>query len=136
VEDETVLTQMFAATKAGGGIVVTVPQHPFLWSASDEFARHQRRYRREELREKVERAGFRVERLTSFVSLLFPLMFAARRKSRIGDNFDFWKEFRISPWWNKVFEGALAFERRLIEAGVSFPVGGSLLLVGRKPVTS
>ena len=55
VEDEDVLGQMFKATRPGGGLLVTVPQHPFLWSASDEHAMHQRRYSRAELRRKVER---------------------------------------------------------------------------------
>ena len=31
-EDEQVLSQMHQATRKGGGILVTVPHHPFLWS--------------------------------------------------------------------------------------------------------
>src|SRR4030095_11666933 len=73
-EDEAVLTQMYAATKKGGGILITVPHHPFLWSGSDEFARHARRYKTRELCDKVRRAGFHVLRVTSFVSVLLPAL--------------------------------------------------------------
>jgi SAM-dependent methyltransferase len=133
VEDETVLGEIFQATRPGGGIVITVPQHPFLWSANDEHSLHQRRYRRSEVRKKVERAGFRVERITSFVSLLLPLMVFSRLKRSRSSTFDLWEEFRISRPLNGVFELILALERGLIKAGISFPAGGSLLLVGIKP---
>ena len=78
VEDERALAQMFNAARPGGGLLVTVPQHRFLWSESDRFAMHQRRYSRTELRKKVESAGFQIERITSFNSLLLPLMILSR----------------------------------------------------------
>ncbi|HEY1581541.1 MAG TPA: methyltransferase domain-containing protein [Chthoniobacterales bacterium] len=129
-DDQLVLSKMFKATRPGGGILLTVPQHPFLWSDLDRHSMHQRRYRRAELRSKVERARFRVERITSFVSFLLPLMFLARKKRKDGD---LWAEFRISQFLNASLEKALAAERALIRQGVSFPAGGSLLLVARKP---
>ena len=136
MEDEAVLEQIFRATRSGGGLLLTVPQHPFLWSANDEHALHQRRYRRVELRRKVEQAGFRVERITSFVALLLPLMFFSRLTKKRGRAFDLWEEFQISRPLNASCETALAFERVLIKGGISFPAGGSLLLVGRKPAAA
>ena len=53
VEDESALVQIFDAARPGGGLLITGPQHPFLWSATDQFAMHQRRYSRAELRAKV-----------------------------------------------------------------------------------
>ena len=41
-EDEMVLTQMYKALQPNGGMILTVPQHPFLWSNQDEFACHVR----------------------------------------------------------------------------------------------
>ncbi len=136
VEDEVVLGQIFGATRPGGGILVTVPQHPFLWSANDEHSMHQRRYRRAELRRKVERAGFRVERITSFVSLLLPFMIFARLTKKRGRAIDLWEEFEISRPLNASFEIILAVERALIKAGVSFPAGGSLFLIAKKPAAA
>lgn len=136
VEDEAVLGQIFKATRPGGGILVTVPQHPFLWSANDEYSMHQRRYRRAELRRKVERAGFRVQSITSFVALLLPFMVFSRLTKQRGSDFNLWEEFQISRLLNAIFEIILTVERALIKAGISFPAGGSLLLVGSKPAAA
>ena len=74
-EDETVLRQVAKALRPGGRLLITVPQHQFLWSATDETAHHVRRYScQSDLRAKTERAGFHVLRVSSFVSFLLPLM--------------------------------------------------------------
>ena len=135
VEDENVLVQMFNAVRPGGGLLVTVPQHPFLWSASDQYAMHQRRYNRAELRAKVESARFLIERITSFNSLLLPLMIWSRVQRRRNRDFQPWREFEIGPALNKTLETILNLERMVIRKGVSFPAGGSLLLIGRKPLS-
>ena len=132
-EDEKVLAQMYQATRTGGGILLTVPHHPFLWSESDDFARHTRRYKNRELTNKVKRAGFEVLRITSFVSFLFPLLVISRFKQRLSkQSFDPTSEFNINASLNTALEKLLTAERVLIRAGVSFPAGGSLLLVGRR----
>jgi SAM-dependent methyltransferase len=134
VEDERALAQMFNATRPGGGFLVTVPQHRFLWSASDQYAMHQRRYTRAELRAKIESAGFQIERITSFNSLLLPLMIWSRMLRQRNQDLQPWREFEISPALNKSLESILKLERMVITKGVSFPAGGSLLLIGRKPL--
>lgn len=133
-EDELVLAQMHRAVAPGGGILLTVPQHGFLWSRQDDIAGHQRRYSAGELQRKVERAGFRVRRMTSFVSLLLPAMLASRMwKDRRKAPFDALDELRVNAGLNSIMEFVMACERMLIRAGASFPAGGSLLLVGSKP---
>jgi SAM-dependent methyltransferase len=136
VEDDAVLRQMFRATRPGGGILVTVPQHQFLWSAVDEHSMHQRRYTRSELRSKVERAGFCIQRMASFISLLLPPMIYSRMRSNSSRDFQLWKEFEISRPLNALFGGILAAERAMIERGISFPAGGSLLLIAKRPATA
>jgi SAM-dependent methyltransferase len=129
-DDEGVLLQMYQATCKGGGILITVPQHSFLWSEADEHAQHVRRYRVRDLRAKVERAGFKVLRTTSFVSLLLPLMFIVRLRQRFThQEFDATAELELSGPVNLMLERVMDMERALIEFGVSFPAGGSLLLV-------
>ena len=132
-EDEQVLSQMYQAVRSGGGIMVTVPQHRFLWSKSDEYAHHVRRYRAGELRRKAEKAGFEVLRLTSFVSLLLPFMLLARLKQRRTPEFNPTTEFEIPSVVNRLLGNAMLVERATIRAGISFPAGGSLLLVATKP---
>ena len=81
-EDTTVLAEVAKAVRPGGGFMATVPQHPALWSLQDEHAHHVRRYTARGLRRKVEAAGFEVVRMTSFVSLLLPMLVAARLRPR------------------------------------------------------
>src|SRR5262249_4226043 len=95
-EDELVLKQMYQATKAGGGIVLTVPQHRFLWSRIDEYSMHKRRYSRRELVGKVKHAGFQIQHVTSFVFFLLPLMLLSRlQRQDDGSGFDPNKEFQM-----------------------------------------
>ena len=133
-EDRRVLAECFLALRHGGGIVLTVPQHPFLWSASDEFAKHARRYTRKELLGKLHDAGFRPVLVTSFVVLLFPAMLAARaRRRHLDAGYDPDAEFAVGRITNALLEGVLDLERQLIRLGLRFPFGGSLLVVARKP---
>jgi len=133
-EDEKVLAEIFHAVLPGGGLILTVPQHRFLWSQQDEYAYHVRRYEAKELSNKVEKAGFQVERSTSFVSLLLPLMFLSRlSKRKPVENYDPTQEFQINGLLNGILEAVLDLERMIIRTGFSFPAGGSRLLVARKP---
>lgn len=132
-DDRAVLRALSESLAPAGGLILTVPQHPFLWSEFDARARHVRRYRAAELREKVEEAGFEIVRMTSFVSLLLPLMMASRLAARApASDYDPLAEFRIAPWLNWTLEKVLDFERLLIRAGLDFPAGGSLLVVARR----
>ncbi len=132
-EDEEVLAQMYQATRRQGGILLTVPQHSFLWSEVDEYSRHVRRYSARDLKAKVERAGFETLRTTSFVSLLLPLMFISRLKRPSSNQaFDASAEIRIGGSINSLLEQILDVERKIMRLGVSFPLGGSLLLIARR----
>lgn len=130
-EDEQVLAEMLRATRAGGGILLLVPQHPWLWSEHDEIVEHRRRYTRKELVEKAERLGVRVEEVTSFVSSLLPAMAVSRAVDRVRKKTDPIANLEPGPL-NPLFERVLDAERKLIEHGVSLPFGGSLMLAGRK----
>lgn len=135
-EDEAVLAQMFRACRPGGGIALTVPQHRWLWSRVDDFACHKRRYTRAELVEKTVRAGFRVEYATSFVSLLLPLMLASRWSKQSVADMDGQMEavgLKVGGLTNAALGAIMRIEWALIKAGLSFPFGGSLLLIARKP---
>ena len=132
-EDERVLGELHRAVRPGGGVLITVPQHPGLWSAADDYGRHVRRYTRSELVEKLRRAGFAPVRVTSFVSLLLPLLALSRVRKRSSDDpFDPEGEYRATARIDRLLEGVLALERAAIQRGVDFPAGGSLLAVARR----
>lgn len=135
-EDEAVLEGMIQALRPGGIVVITVPQHPWLWSQQDEYACHVRRYRVGELRQKVLNTGFKVELETSFVSLLLPTMLISRLgKRKPSTSFDPLSELHLPILLNRSFELVMRLERKLIAAGMRFPIGGSCLLVARKALS-
>src|SRR5262245_9390499 len=132
-DDEHAVRELYRSTRAGGGLIVTVPQHPFLWSALDEFSRHRRRYTRRQLTALVAAAGYRIERATSFMVLTLPLLIASRLQKRDLGTLDVGAEMRLHPIVNSSLGALCRAEGAAIAAGVSFPAGGSLLLVARRP---
>ena len=132
-EDEAVLQQIYRALKPDGLLLLTVPQHRWLWSRVDDYACHVRRYVVRELHEKLAQTGYTIVRSTSFVTSLLPLMFISRHFQRDkGKGFDPHAELRINPLLNQILEWFLRLERWFIRRGVSFPVGGSRLVVAAK----
>ncbi len=132
-EDETVLAQLQRAMKPGGVLLLTVPQHPWLWSASDEYACHVRRYTRAEIEQKVLTAGFELLRSSSFVTSLLPVMMLSRAlQKRKTKAFDPAGELKINAFLNKFFYGLMKLELAGIRLGMNYPVGGSRLIVARK----
>jgi SAM-dependent methyltransferase len=131
-DDDAVLRGLRAATQAGGGTIIAVPQHPWLWSRADDVAHHERRYRRGELEAKLLRNGFEVLFSSSFTALLLPLMVASRLKGgRKRQNEDIFHEFRLNRYVNRLFTSILRAEIRMTLAGMSWPAGGSRIVVGR-----
>lgn len=131
-EDETVLSQAHASLRPCGHLLLTVPQHQWLWSATDDYACHVRRYAAVDLHAKVRAAGFSIVRSTSFVSLLLPLMMLSRFRRRGADVEVVGAELSVAPWLNRLLGAAMVAEARMIRAGVDFPVGGSRFLIARK----
>lgn len=133
-EDEEVLRGFAAALVPGGGLIVTVPQHPFLWSAADEVAHHVRRYRRGEMEAKLCRAGFSVLFSTSFTALLSPAMLASRllsrRRAGRGDPRALARaEFALPRGLNAMLAVITRTEIALTRRGVRWPFGGSRVVV-------
>jgi SAM-dependent methyltransferase len=131
-DDRTALSNIYRAIKPGGGVVISVPQHNWLWSALDEYSCHVRRYGATGLHAMVRSIGFNILRSTSFVSLLLPAMLISRRRPQSRKNFDPYEEHHFPSPVNSALEGVLAIERALIQLGLNFPVGGSRLIVAKK----
>ena len=66
-----------------GKILLTVPAFEFLWSPHDDFVHHVRRYTKNGLKKTLEEAGYKVERISYFNSILFPLALIQRLGMRL-----------------------------------------------------
>jgi SAM-dependent methyltransferase len=135
-DDIAILQGIWRALKPGGTVILTVPQHQFLWSSLDEFVHHRRRYSRKDLVDKLESVGFQVTYTTSFVFVLFPLMLVSRvffgRSKNQPSAAEFDKQVRFNPITNRLFDWLMRIDEAMITRGWSLPFGGSLLVVARK----
>ncbi|MGF6812273.1 SAM-dependent methyltransferase [Paraburkholderia sp. Clong3] len=130
-DDAGSLARMRDLLTPGGRIIVTVPAGQSLWSAHDVFLHHYRRYSRGSLMRCAVVAGYEVERISYFNTLLYPVAVAARwadrllrRKHSSGD--------AIPPWLlNAALYRIFSAERHWL-AHAPLPYGVSLFAILRK----
>jgi SAM-dependent methyltransferase len=121
----------------GGRVIITVPQHMFLWSNLDEIVKHKRRYSRRELVAKLQENGFDISYCTSFLFVLFPLMLISRmfdkgRDQSQSDEVALEKRVKFSNALNGAFDFFMRIDEALIRLGISLPFGGTLVVVAKK----
>lgn len=130
-KDQIALANFNRALRSGGFLLITVPQHPWLWSSADDYAHHRRRYTYSTLTKRLSRAGFKIKYSTSFVSLLMPLMIIQRFSSR-QEPYDPVAEFEINSLLNKFLRSIMFVEFMMLKSGIRFFAGGSLLVLAQK----
>ncbi|MGI9275625.1 MAG: class I SAM-dependent methyltransferase [Endozoicomonas sp.] len=132
-EDSLVLIEIKKALTPGGLLLLTVPQHPWLWSSTDDLACHVRRYTRSDLHSKLEAAGFSILRSTSFVSLLLPALCISRLMNSLGHEQSAkpGAELNISSFLNRSLEICMNIEALFIRLGINLPIGGSRLIIAK-----
>ena len=135
-DDEKAMSEIARALRPARLFIVTVPQYPWLWSTLDELVSHKRRYRKQELLAKLNRAGFDVIYLTSFITLLLPAMVVSRLFDRVqARSTDPAADFtaRVAPpaLVNTICDWVMRVDEAALKVGVILPIGGSLLAVAR-----
>ena len=140
-DDNLVLQNMNKALKPGGFIFITVPANKKLWSEMDKFAKHKRRYNLMELKGKIERAGFKIMRISYFMTFLFPFLFLSRfcslRNSSVSnDKIEINREKALSgldikPFLNTLFFFIFRLETYLLNR-IDLPFGTSLICIAQK----
>lgn len=134
-DDELVISNFYQALQPTGKLILTVPQHKWLWSAADDFAHHMRRYSRREILTKLRRIGFTITYTSSFVSLLLMLMVAQRFSGprKASKNYTIRDILDVNPILNQLLYVTMLLELMLLRLGIRFPAGGSLVVVAQKP---
>jgi ubiquinone/menaquinone biosynthesis C-methylase UbiE len=132
-EDVSALKELHRALKPGGGILMTVPRHMFLWSDVDTTAHHKRRYGGAELKKKIKEAGFDLVRQLSFGMVTLPLQYISRRYLlKKSEKHTDVLETDQSPIVRFVLEKLLDLDQIPIRMGVNYPLGASLMVIARK----
>jgi len=135
-DDRAALRELRRVCRPGGWLLVTVPAHPLLWSRHDEQNHHYRRYTRASLHAAALAAGWELERLTAFMSLLLVPAAAVRLAQRhlASAGGDRGTDLALGPaWLNGLLECPLAAEARWLGSGRRLPLGLSLLGLLRRP---
>jgi SAM-dependent methyltransferase len=139
-DDVAVLRQLRELLSANGALMLTVPAYPSLWSYFDVGAHHRRRYETAELNDKLVAAGYTVEYLTPYMTVLHPLLWAGRRlaamrRPRPADAVSAWSladaDLRVRPVSGAVLGFLLGQELRWLRRRRRLPIGSSLLAVAR-----
>ena len=134
LDNDTEAVRMLAkSVKPGGCVILTVPQHKWLWSSVDEYACHRRRYNSKRLIQLMGQAQLEVLEVRSFFSLLLPLMYASRLTApKAIEDYDPLREMMIPRMVNLTLKSVCWLERGIMKMGLRPPLGGSLAVVARK----
>lgn len=114
-----------------GKAVITVPAYMFLWSAFDDLNEHKRRYTLTELHTKLIQAGFTVEKISYFNTLLFPLVFVVRMLNNMLKRDGAADVDMPARPLNFMLKKIFGFEKHLLKF-VNLPFGVSILAVVKK----
>ncbi|MDD9936390.1 MAG: class I SAM-dependent methyltransferase [Myxococcales bacterium] len=135
-DDQLALHNVAEMLRPGGLVLLTVPAHRLLWSRFDELNYHRRRYSKRTLAGLLKHTGFDVLELRFIFSFLYGPMLVRRLLSPATGGAPTTDEFhraaRTGSAGHWVARRLCAGERRALRHGLAPPLGGSLLVVGRK----
>lgn len=134
-DDRAALGEWYRLLRPGGMLVLFVPAHMFLWSPHDVANRHQRRYTRIELEQKVRDAGFVIERVSYWNMLLFFPIALVRFMLRMLPATSPQNSGQLhgtNRVINALLTRLLLLENAYLGSGHNFPFGVSLMVVARK----
>jgi len=126
-DDHAALAAIATKLKPGGKFMMTVPAHPWMWTAHDVANHHKRRYSKRALRALIDGSPMRLEKIGYFNSLLFPLAVADRAAAKLRGKDDGNVSLPPAPL-NSALEAVFGAERYLV-GRLPLPPGLSLFAV-------
>lgn len=125
--DDEAIAAISTRLRPGGKFLMTVPAHPWMWSAHDTVNHHKRRYSKASLKRLIDGSPLRLDKIGYFNSLLFPLAVADRLVSKLRGKDD--ADVKLpSMRLNSGLEAVFAAERHLV-GRLPLPPGLSLFAV-------
>jgi SAM-dependent methyltransferase len=130
-DDEDALWEFRRVLRPGGHVLLRLPALEWLRGGHDVVVHTRQRYRRDEVRAKLERSGFVVENLSYANTWLLP--FVAARRLRGHDNGRSRSDLSGGPpRFNSLLRTVLRSEAPFVRT-VGLPLGSSLFALARKP---
>ena len=130
-DDVAGLKEMHRVTKSGGYSLFFVPAFMWLWGVQDDISHHRVRYTRKQIVERIEKAGFKVERATYANFTFFAPVLGGRTLMKLtGIKPESENNINISAL-NGLFGKIFSAERFWLK-NLDFPFGVSIVVVARK----
>ena len=129
-DDAAALEELSRVARPGAAVLLSVPLHPELWNAFDDFVGHRRRYRPEALAETLGCHGLTIER-----SAAYGMQPRSSRLLDAGMWFLTHQRERALWWYNRVFMPiGLKFQKKLdFGTGlIATPAVDEILMICRK----
>ncbi len=130
-DDIAGLKEMNRVLKKGGRTLVFVPAFMWLWGVQDDVSNHRIRYTKKQIVERLEKAGFDIERATYANWTFFAPILGGRALMKLtGIKPESENNVNISAL-NGVFGKLLGAERFFLK-NFNFPFGVSIVIVAKK----
>jgi len=130
-EDVAGLREMHRVTKRDGYSLIFVPAFMWLWGVQDDISNHRIRYTKSQIVERIEKAGFRVERATYANFTFFAPILGGRALMKLtGIKPESENNVNISAL-NGLFGSIFSAERFWLKR-FGFPFGVSIVVVAKK----
>lgn len=131
-DDVAGLREMFRVTRRGGYSLFFVPAFMWLWGVQDDISHHRIRYTRSQIVERINSAGYTIERATYANWTFFSPILAGRSFMKLtGIKPASENNINVSAL-NGLFGKLFSAERFWLK-NFNFPFGVSIVVVARKP---
>jgi SAM-dependent methyltransferase len=130
-DDAAGLREMHRILKKGGRALIFVPAFMFLWGVQDDISNHRIRYTKRQIIERLEKAGFEIERATYANITFFAPILAGRALMKLT-GFRPESENNLTIGALNGFLGRLFGAERFWLKNFNFPFGVSIVIVARK----
>ena len=130
-DDVAGLKEMHRVLKSGGKTLIFVPAFMWLWGVQDDISNHRIRYTKRQITERLEKAGFEIERATYANWTFFAPILAGRTLMKItGIKPESENNVNVSAL-NGIF-GKIFSSEKLWLRNFDFPFGVSIVIVAKK----
>ena len=132
-DDVAGLKEMHRVLKTDGKTLIFVPAFMWLWGVQDDISNHRIRYTKKQIVERLEKAGFQIERATYANWTFFAPILAGRTIMKItGIKPESENNVNVSAL-NGVF-GKIFSSEKLWLKNFDFPFGVSIVIVAKKTI--
>lgn len=130
-DDIAGLREMLRVTKRGGYSLIFVPAFMWLWGVQDDISNHRTRYTKKQIVERLEKAGYIVERATYANWTFFAPIFAGRTLMKLtGIKPESENNVNVSAL--NGFFGRIFSSESLWLKNFNFPFGVSIVIIATK----